>query len=101
MTAFAHYASAPAHKLLCDQRNDYFVQSAATRNGVVAPFHAGQAQQAANPPPTAACPASITQSAGETRQREFGPLSEGEQYAADACEDGRAYVFDGRGFLVD
>ena len=44
MFAFANYASAPAHKLLCDQRNDYFVQSAA-------------------------CPASITQSAGDTRQR--------------------------------
>ena len=35
--AWAEY-EAPAHKLLSDQRLDYFAQSAATHGGTVAPF---------------------------------------------------------------
>lgn len=53
------------------------------------------------PLPSRPSPAPITSNARLGGQEIHGPLSEGEQYAKDACEDGRAYVFDGRGFLVD
>lgn len=65
-------------------------------------LHAGQAQQDGPPQPPQVCPASFTQNARDVGGREHhGPLSEGEQYAAEQCADGRAYVFDGRGFLAD
>lgn len=35
---WTEYESAPAIKLLLEQREQYIAQSAATRNGVVAPF---------------------------------------------------------------
>jgi hypothetical protein len=38
MTAYAAYASQPAHKLLTDNRDLYIAQSAATRNGKVPPL---------------------------------------------------------------
>lgn len=38
--AYADYDSAGAHKLLSDNRELYWAQSAATRDGIVAPFPA-------------------------------------------------------------
>ena len=40
--AFANYPDASAHKLLTDNRDLAFQQSAMARNGVVAPFLAGR-----------------------------------------------------------
>lgn len=55
--------------------------------------HSGTPSSRPSPAPSTPTPASPA--------KEFGPLSESEQYDAEQCADGRAYVFDDRGFLVD
>jgi hypothetical protein len=70
---WAEYSS-DGHKLLSDNRAAYIAQSAATRDGNVAPWERLQADF----------------------EREFG-----EAYAREECANGRANEYDDRGFLVE
>ena len=96
MTAFASYPSASAHKLLTDNRDLAFIQSAMTRNGVVAPFPAGRSLTHSSHKGRASGFVSTTIPAAMSGE-EFGPCwpvmpmteAEGREYVRQETADGR------------